>query len=294
MTRMPQTGQLDLTFVDVDGNAIGDTVDISLRHNSLPEERRVRGHDGRQPISIGELRSEPQGLYRLEIRPTVYRPVQRFVTILSSGPTRQAILLPIDPDHAKPVFPTFDQLDDRLKGVLTRSSKVKGFEGITGESLYQKLDDVAKAGLLNIAKKSLVTPFKDGADLLPHLALLEIKGDRCFVEVPGSLSKQVSTPTDTNLFRPVNGTLHEPPQGFQHDGSFKTADAFGNLQLTFFRSGDQCVADVDIDDAAGLGHVFQVLRNHLKGNPTHPYNIHEILIAHQHLDPGYRLMPKVS
>src|SRR5262245_44167233 len=137
---MSQTGQLDLTFVDVDGNALSDTVDIEIRHNSLPEERRVTGHDARQRLSITGLRSEPQGLYRLEVRPTVYRPVQRFVTILSSGPTRQTILLPIDPDHAKAVFPAFDQLDDRLKGVLTRSAKVKGLEGITGEALYKKLD----------------------------------------------------------------------------------------------------------------------------------------------------------
>jgi misacylated tRNA(Ala) deacylase len=34
-------------------------------------------------------------------------------------------------------------------------------------------------------------------------------------------------------------------------------------------------------------HVFQVLRNKLSGKPTHPYNIHEILIVHQKLDPGY-------
>jgi len=68
-------------------------------------------------------------------------------------------------------------------------------------------------------------------------------------------------------------------------------DAFGNLQLTFFESGTRCVADIDIDDAAGLRHVFQVMRNHLTGSPTHPYNIHQILIKHQHLDPGYRLVP---
>ena len=51
--------------------------------------------------------------------------------------------------------------------------------------------------------------------------------------------------------------------------------------------GNDCVADIDIDDANGLEHVFQVLRNRLSGNPTHPYNIHEILVGYQHLDPGY-------
>jgi hypothetical protein len=62
------------------------------------------------------------------------------------------------------------------------------------------------------------------------------------------------------------------------------------LQLTFFVKGDEWVADIDIDDAGGLEHVFQVLRNKLSGRPTHPYNIHEILVKFQQLDPGYRLM----
>jgi hypothetical protein len=97
---------------------------------------------------------------------------------------------------------------------------------------------------------------------------------------------------DGDLFRSVNGALHEPPDGFAPAGSFKTHDAFGNLQLTFFRKAADWQAEVDIDDAAGLPHVFQVMRNHLTGDPTHPYNIHQILMAHQHLDPGYRLLPR--
>jgi hypothetical protein len=51
-------------------------------------------------------------------------------------------------------------------------------------------------------------------------------------------------------------------------------------------AGD-CVADIDIENAAGLGDVFQVLRNSLTGRPTHPYDIHEILVFHQKIDPGY-------
>jgi hypothetical protein len=50
------------------------------------------------------------------------------------------------------------------------------------------------------------------------------------------------------------------------------------------------VADIDIDDAAGLEHVFQVVRNALSGRPTHPYDIHEILLAYQEIDPGYNLV----
>ncbi|MEJ7711277.1 MAG: hypothetical protein WKF84_15785 [Pyrinomonadaceae bacterium] len=51
--------------------------------------------------------------------------------------------------------------------------------------------------------------------------------------------------------------------------------------------GDECVADIDIDDAAGLRHIFQVVQNALPGNSTHPYAIHDILVAYQKLDPLY-------
>jgi len=47
--------------------------------------------------------------------------------------------------------------------------------------------------------------------------------------------------------------------------------------------------DMDIDDAGGFDHVFQVIGNVFSGG-THPYNIHQILIASQELDPLYQLV----
>jgi hypothetical protein len=44
---------------------------------------------------------------------------------------------------------------------------------------------------------------------------------------------------------------------------------------------------VDIDEASGLRHVFEVARNHLKDHKTHPYDVREILLQHQKIDPGY-------
>src|SRR5262245_225796 len=289
---MADGGRLELEIMDVHGNRITEPVDISLRHQVLHEQRRVDKVDATHVIAIPNLRTEPQGLYTLEVSAPSYRPVTRFVTIPSSGSKREQVTLPIRHDRAKAIFPTYAELDERVRSLLERSGNVHGHEGLTGRALYDALSDVAKAGLLNIAKKSLATAFKDGADLLPHLILLEARGDRCFVEVPRALIEQMPTLVDGDLFRAVNGALHKPPPPLVAAGSFKTFDAFGNLQLTFFKSEAQCRADVDIDDAAGIGHVFQVARNHLTGEPTHPYNIHQILIAHQHLDPGYRLIPK--
>ena len=93
----------------------------------------------------------------------------------------------------------------------------------------------------------------------------------------------------------VSAALHELPpaipdfDNFHDVGSYKTEDSYGNLQVSVFRRDNEFIADIDIDDAAGLGHVFQVLRNHLTGLPTHPFDIHEILMQHQGLYPNYKL-----
>jgi hypothetical protein len=288
------TGRLELEFVDVMDRPLADTVAIRLRHHVLHEERHVDDHDATKVIAIQELRTEPQGLYKLEVRPRHYWPVSRFVTIPSSGRVRETITLPIRPDKARAICPAYADLDERVRGVLERSRHVKGHAGLSGGPLYDALSDEATASLLNIAKKTLTVPFKDGGDLLDHVMLLEIRDDRCFVEVPGSVKDQMTDLVTADLFDAVDGSLHEPPTGFVAAGSFKTPDAFGNLQMTFFTSQDRCVADIDIDDAAGLAHVFQVMRNHLTGKPTHPYNIHQILMQHQHLHPGYDLVPRTT
>ena len=54
--------------------------------------------------------------------------------------------------------------------------------------------------------------------------------------------------------------------------------------------GNEWRADVDIDDAGGVEHVFQVLRNTVSGSPTHPYNIHQLLVHYQRLELGYDLL----
>jgi hypothetical protein len=118
-----------------------------------------------------------------------------------------------------------------------------------------------------------------------------VRGDRFFAFVDKELREQVKHSVNAGLFHSVPEILHHLPDefvGFDHAGSFKTDDHFGNLQLTFFTKGMEWVADIDIDDAGGLGHIFQVIKNHFTNQPTHPYNIHEILMAHQHLDAGYR------
>src|SRR6266850_508255 len=282
----PITLQLELT--DVYGDPLGEKVDIILRHQVLSEIVKASASAAKQ-INITGLRGAPQGLYRIEIDPPSYQYVSQFVNMKASGITSLGFTFPIDPGKVKKVnFPTFAKLATDLRTMLEVSDKVLAFEGKTGSDLYTALDDIRKAGMLNIAAKTGATPLTNGRTVLSYIQKLnEVRGDRFFAIVPRELREETKNSVNEGLFHPADQSQHHPPAGFSPAGSFKTPDHYGNLQLTFFMKGDDCVADIDIDDAAGLEHVFQVVRNKLSGQPTHPYNIHEILVAHQKLDPGY-------
>jgi hypothetical protein len=104
--------------------------------------------------------------------------------------------------------------------------------------------------------------------------------------VPRELREETKNSVSEDGFEKASGLLHRPPDGFESAESFKTRDRAGNLQLSFFAKGDTFVVDVDIDDANGFAHLFQLIQN--IGGSTHPYNIHQILVQSQEIDPGYR------
>jgi hypothetical protein len=280
--------KLQLELLNVYGKFLGEKVDVILRHQVLSETNKA-SLNATGKVQITGLRGSPQGLYRIEVDPPSYQYVSQFINMKASGITPLSLTFPIDPGKVKKVnFPSYQKLSDDLRTVLENSDKVLSFVGKKGPDLYGALDDIRRAGLLNIAVKSGATPLTNGRTVLSYIQTLnELRGDRFFCVVPKELREEVRNSEAEGLFDKVDGSLHHPPPGFSSAGSFKTPDNYGNLQLTFFMKGDDCVADVDIDDAGGLGHIFQVLRNKLSGKPTHPYNIHEILVAHQKLDPGY-------
>lgn len=280
--------KLALELKDVYGKFLGEKVDVIFRHQVLSEVKKA-SINATAKRTIGGLRGAPQGLYRIEVDPPSYQYLSQFINMKPSGTTELSLTLPIDPGKVKRVnFQAYAKLPDGLRMLLDNSDKVLSFEGKKGPELYESLDDIRKAGLLNIAAKTGSTPLSNGRTVLSYIQRLnEIRGDRFFCVVPKELREETKNSVSEDLFKSVSGSLHHPPAGFSLAGSFKTPDHYGNLQLTFFMNGDDCVADIDIDDAGGLEHVFQVLRNKLSGNPTHPYNIHQILVGHQKLDPGY-------
>lgn len=279
---------LRLEVLDVYGKPIAEKIDVMLRHRVLSQFKK-KSSSGAKKIDISDLFGDPQGAYQLEVDAPSYQFVSDFINMKSSGITSLTRTLPIDPAKVKSVnFPAFANLDAALGGLLDLSDKVLTFEGLKGKALYDALDPIRRAGMLNIAKKTSATGLGNGRNVLSYIQeLKELRGDRFFAVVGRDLREETKNSIDEGIFHEADQSLHHPPAGFSAAGSFKTADRYGNLQLTFFAKDEDWVADIDIDDAGGLEHVFQVLRNKLSGRPTHPYNIHEILVQFQQLDPGY-------
>jgi hypothetical protein len=286
---MPESGTLRIALQDVRGHRLREQVDIILKHQVLSDQRIVKNVAGDKTIVIENLRPSPQGVYSIVVDPPSYLTISQFVNISAGSPTDLTLTFPVDPKKIKSVtFPGYADLPDRARELIAASSGVSAFEGRSGEALYDTIDSIRRAGLLNVLAKAASTVFASGRPVLDYFReLREVRGDRVFVVAAKELRAETENSVPADLFRPVDGSLHHPPAGFSSAGSYKSEDRYGNLQLTFFLCGDDCLVDVDIDDAAGLAHVFQVARNELTGRPTHPYDIREILIRFQGIDPGY-------
>jgi len=288
---MDRTGKAEFHLRNCYGAHLGEPVDVLLEGRSLTDRRVARMVKAAGPVSITDLHGAPNGLYRWEIDPPSYMPSGGFVNLKAKGATKIEQLFVIDPQKVTSVdFPGFAKLDAAERGLLTISDKVFQFQGLTGAALYGAFDDIRRAGLLNVLTKSRHTVLPNSRHVLSYFSeLIEVRGDRFFVRTSKDLREEVKNSVASGLFQPVSGALHRPPDGFTEAGSFKSEDDYGNLQLTFHANGDNWLADVDIDDANGLGHLFQVLRNWLHHRQTHPYDIHQILMVHQGLDSRFRL-----
>ena len=291
---MPKTGRLRLILVDVNNKVIRDRVAIRLQHRVL-SNRHSMDVDARGPLIIDGLRCSPQGMYILKVRPQSYRPHAVLVNV--KGPTTTLTLkLHIKPNRAEPAFPAFatlKKLNGDLADVLERSSNVKGHRGETGAALWTALPPLHKAAVLNISTKAFAAPLRRGQGILPLVTLRKVLQDRCFTDIPKKLVDEVEGAA-TTAFEKVDGSLHDPPQSYEAHGSYKTRDRYGNLQFTFFHAParDAYAADIDIDNSSGIRHAVDVVKHALTNGATHPYDIHEILVEHQGLDPGYTLAPK--
>ena len=277
------------------GNArrqpLDDLVDVhvvSVRTDSTV--RRVLAAPGNIDIRFEGLNDGQP--YLVKVFPARHRPVGQFVMPTSAAPALVQFYTPLDPTHVSTArFPEYGRVAPELQRVL-KGSTVEGIVG-TGPDLYGALTDTQRAGLFNLFAKMSSFGFDADRTVWTFVdQLYRIRPDRVFVDVQPGLRDLVKGAILDERFHEAPSKLHTPPPGFIQAGSYKTADRYGNLQLTFFASEAAPLTfkvDADIDDAAGVGHTFQVLRNWATHGTTHPYDIHEILVFRQEVALPYDL-----
>jgi hypothetical protein len=282
--------ELHVRFLNAKRQPLDDVLDVRV----VSQATNVmvgsgRGVKGRSRFVVKDVL--PGQHYVVTAFPHRHRPVGGFVQIPQNGPGKLSLHFPLHPDHSQPTFRPYGDLDADLRAVLDVSS----LEGtaVVGAALYDGLQPVERAGLLNLYTKMRAFAFDPAHTVWGAVQrLYRIRPDRIFADVDVTLRDRVKTAVADGRFREVSGKLHTPPPGYRSAGSYKTDERFGNLQLSFFASEAAPIAfrvDADIDDAAGLLHTFQVLRNWVTEGTTHPYDIHQILVFRQEAFPPYDL-----
>jgi hypothetical protein len=282
---------LTIRMFDANRDPLDDIVDIEVRDAISGDLRKIsRKVKGTSPVLVKDL--DLSRTYRVSVFPLRHRPVGT-LTGAGTGSTVE-LCAPVDPRRVTSVrFPAFKNLDPSLKAVLERSVPESATAPPGGAVLYDSLEDESRAGLLNLFTKMRNVGLNGQTAWDFVDSLYRIRGDRIFADVRVDFRDAVKRAVTAGSFEEVLGTLHTPPPGFDSAGSFKTLEHDGVQQLTFFASTSSPLrfrVDADIDDAGGLGHVFQVLRNFLTNQPTHPYDIHEILVFDQLLPVPYSLL----
>jgi hypothetical protein len=288
---------LELELTNAGGNDLNDFVRIEL-FNATSSSHTQNNARVQRNITVNGIEADGAGsVYKLVLTPSNYRLVQFFITLADGHTLAKKVAFPVDPARVVDIqAPTFGGLSPRVQTLLAQSEiprfQATGGGFLQGNDLYQALDTASKlkACLLNITAKSAATPLRDGTTCVDHYnSMIRMEQDRLFIRIDPALMEEVE---NSPLFHSVSAALHEPVPGYTVTESFKTLDRYGNLQLTFQRhgtTGGDYLADVDIDDAQGIEHLFQVLRNSISG-PTNPYDIHDILVMDQQLDPGYSFL----
>lgn len=287
------TARLRLDLVDVRGRYLKESVTISAKSQTTSAARLVRGVRAEARVEVTGLKGPPQNLYLVRVTPRTFYPVARF-SVAKRSPAPLRMVFPVRESAVKAVeFPAYEDLAEDVKRLLRRSTEVDDYPGTKGAELYEAIGIERRAGLLNILAKSAETEYLGSGRVLRYLAdceLLRIVRDRIYARVPREMFEATAAGVGAR-FSKVSGLLHRPfLRGYTGVASFKTRDDHGVLQLTFSQKEDQWLADIDIDEAGGFEHIFEVVRNAVKDSSTHPFRVHQILLGEQGIDPGYDLI----
>jgi hypothetical protein len=166
---------------------------------------------------------------------------------------------------------------------------------LSGSDLYNALhfEPLKKAGLFNLFAKMNATVFRNGRTAFSYIeSLTSIRGDRIFARVHQELRDEVIDACADEQFNEMGATSHAPSSSLELVDSFKTPELYGNLQLTFSCRPEtlELFVEAYIDDAGGIQSIFQVAEHNFAHSVTHPYDIHQLLLHYQKINPGYALI----
>jgi len=286
--------RFELVLVNTRAEIINDVGEVTLKRQFSELEKYSTGTNfslrSRIKYSVG---APPGGIYSLKIMPANYRPIARFITVQETGKDNLVVVLPVDPGKVKrAIFKTYDQLPTDLRVVLERTAA--GTALSTVEEFYRNLTEHERAGLFNIYAKMKATLLENNRNTFDYVnSLNKVLPARFYANVSSEMFDEVKEMSERGkVFDRVNGSLHQIPDNHRQTGSYKTRDRYGNLQLTFSQHLEygSYMVDVDIDNSSGIEHIFDVITNEISNRDSHPYDIREILLRTQNLDPGYELI----
>ena len=281
-------------------------VDIDL--DPLPPPAGAGGARMRASVNMGnatELKMNkieciggPGTRYMVTVRSKNYCPYSFFQMVTSDRDLQgsDSVDLWVDPSRVKGIKgPKFQDLEPRHQRALDTARMFHllpedaDLAGKSGARLYNAMGPLRQAAFLNILKKAghRGTTANCGKFIR---SLILCRQDRFFAMVEPEMQDFLRA---SDLFKSAPNTLHEPLPDFQMEESFKSRDAHANIQVTFMRHAvsNLVAADIDIDEASGIEHGFEVIRNAVFQNRTNPYLIHQFMIAadpiEKTLDPGY-------
>jgi hypothetical protein len=280
------TGDLALNILDLDGRPPADSLLIRLQNDSGAWQARFpHGQDRLFVVSGVPCRPGLGTRYEVSIESDCYLRFAFFQTVregAQSQPAVDPVRLVADPRRVSGVIaPLYHELPPHLREMLDLARMAaprpedRPLAGLAGERLYAALSDLQRACLLNVCAKAM---HDSAGGCLQWLGALRVlRQDRFYCEVDPALPSWLA---ESDRFRSVNGSLHQPLPGFQRARSYKSRDRHANLQVTLFQHGEtgQWAADVDIDEATGVRHGFEVIRNSITGKRTNPFLIRELLL----------------
>jgi hypothetical protein len=277
------TGNVRLQFSDAYGRLLSGDFELRFRNLKLHSFDFLKKLklDG-EPFTLTGVPAFPTGNWNVEIFSDKYRFKSVFVSVPSNGDADINEVFFVNPSKVTPVFPTQDEINaaprwKALRSVLDQSTVKYG--GLSAEE---------KAGLLNLFAKMQDNSANNVFSRV--ISIFKVKPARIYAEVQSDLWPMVRDLPQRFHEEPDNGSMHHFEDGWtrlSEHASFKTPDPTGNLQLTFAtKSENKMAVDADLDDHQGLKHAFDVIKHKFSGD-TNPYDIHQVLVRFQHIDPGY-------